>query len=586
MTSPDEMTASLPLIKRMARVYIRPRVGKLGIALFLMLISAAMTGAMAKLMEPIIDKAFSGNDADSLVTIAAMVMAAFTVRGFAAYGHTLLLNRIGQGVVSDIQRDMFGHLVKADLAWLHSQGSGQLLSRFISDTAFIRTAVTESLVGVGKNFFTLIALIGVMFYQDWKLSIISLFVFPAAAYVVMRLSKKLRGVSTSMQHETGELTAALGQAFQGNKHIKSYGTEAFEKNRVNMLIANITRLMNKTFRTSGMAQPMSEILSGLAIVTIIIYGGVQVAEGASTAGKLFSFITAFMLAFEPMKRLAKLNNIMQMGLASADRLFKMIDVKPVIEDKADAITLAVQSPVVAFDNVTFTYADGTVALQNISFTAPAGKTIALVGESGAGKSTILNLIPRFYDVNGGAIHIDDHDVRDVTIQSLRANMALVSQEVAIFNDTIRDNICYGTENPTEDKMIEAAKLAAAHDFILELPQGYDTRVGENGVKLSGGQRQRISIARAMMKDAPILLLDEATSALDTNSERLVQMALERLQKGRTTIVVAHRLSTIMNADTIYVMKNGAIAETGTHDVLLGKGGIYARLYGSLLKESA
>jgi subfamily B ATP-binding cassette protein MsbA len=277
---------------------------------------------------------------------------------------------------------------------------------------------------------------------------------------------------------------------------------------------------------------------------------------------------------------------MQMGLAAIDRLFKLLDTKPGIVDKPEAVELQVKNPVINFDGVSFSYPDGSEALRGVSFEAPAGKTIALVGESGAGKSTILNLIPRFYDVTGGAIRVDGHDIRDVTLQSLRRNMALVSQEVAIFNDTIRDNIAYSSPDATEEQVIAAAKQAAAHDFISELPDGYNTRVGEHGVKLSGGQRQRISIARAMLKNAPILLLDEATSSLDANSERLVQTALERLQKGRTTIVVAHRLSTIIGADIIYVLSQGKVIESGNHAALLAQNGAYARLYGSMMKETA
>lgn len=582
----SDMTASLPLVKRLARAYIKPRVGILLLALLLMLLSSAMTGAMAKLMEPIIDKVFADTNADLLWPVALTVLSVFLVRGVATYGHTVIMNKLGQRVVSDMQRDMFGHLVYADLAYFYGQHSGELLSRFLSDMMMIRIAVTESLNGAGKNTFTLIFLVGVMVYQDWKLAMLSLFVFPMAAYAVMKLGKKLRKVSTNTQAETGTLTSMLNQVFQGSKHVKSYGMEEFEKNRINGAVEKIYDLMHRTFRTSAIASPIAEVLSGLAIVLIIVYGGLQVMAGVSTAGKLFSFITAFLMAYEPMKRLAKLNNVLQMGLASLDRTFKLIDIKPLIQDKPDAGILKTSSPEIIFDNVSFTYLDGTEALSGISFTAPAGKTIALVGESGAGKSTILNLLPRFYDVTSGRILIDGQDIRDVTMQSLRANMALVSQEVAIFSDTVRDNIAYGTLNATDEEITEAAKSAVAHDFIVELPAGYQTTIGENGVKLSGGQRQRVSIARAMLKNAPILLLDEATSALDANSERLVQTALERLQKGRTTIVVAHRLSTIMNADVIYVLANGKVAESGNHETLLAQGGAYARLYGSMLKETA
>lgn len=577
---------SMPMIKRMARQYIRPHLGVVFWSLVLMLISAAMTGAMAKLMEPIIDKVFSDKSQSMLWPVAISVLLVFVLRGAAVYGQTVLMNTLSQRVVSDMQRDMFTHLIRADLAFFHNNQSGQLMSRFISDVALIRTAVTEALTGLGKNTFTVMFLVGVMFYQDWKLALISLFVFPVSAYTVMLLGKKIRKAAMNTQSSIGDLTSMLGQAFQGARHIKSYGMEGFETARVNGTIEKIYKYMNRSFRISAILAPIGELLSGLAIVTIIVYGGTQVMAGQSTAGKLFSFIAAFIMAFEPMKRLARLSNIMQMGLAALDRLFGVMDKKPEITDRADARQLDAQTPTVAFENVSFTYADGTDALHEVSFVAPAGKTIALVGESGAGKSTILNLLPRFYDVTAGAIRIGGSDIRDVTIQSLRSSMALVSQEVAIFSDTLRDNIAYGRPDATEEQIVEAAKLAAAHDFIMELPEGYATRVGENGIKLSGGQRQRISIARAMLRNAPILLLDEATSALDATSERLVQVALERLQKGRTTIVVAHRLSTIMNADIIYVMSHGRIIENGSHAQLLSSGGAYARLYGSLMKETA
>ncbi len=581
-----DMTASMPLVRRMVDSYLRPHLWTLLTALFLMFLSAATTGAMAKLMEPITDNVFSSKNPDLLWPVAFIIIAVFLVRGFATYGHTVLMNKLGQRVVSNMQKDMFGHLVHADLSYFHGQQSGHLLSRFTTDMALVRAAVTESMTGIGKNTFTLIFLIAVMFNQDWKLATGSLVIFPMVAYAVMRLGKKLRRTATSMQEQTGTLTGTLNQIFQGNKHVKAYGMEEFEKGRVNNTIETIFSLMYKVFRTSAVATPIAEILSGIAVVTIVVYGGYQVIAGETTQGKLFSFISAFLLAFEPMKRLAKLNNVVQMGLAAIDRLFKLIDITPSIHNKPDAKELKVTSPIVTFEDVGFTYVDGTDALRGVSFEVPAGKTVALVGESGAGKSTTLNLIPRFYDVTSGAIKIDGHDIREVTLESLRRNMALVSQEVAIFDDTVRDNIAYGTRSATQEQIEEAARAAVAHDFIMELPQGYDTVVGENGVKLSGGQRQRIAIARAMLRNAPILLLDEATSSLDANSERLVQTALERLEKGKTTIVVAHRLSTVMNADIIFVFDDGRIVESGNHAELLQKKGVYARLYGTLLKETA
>jgi subfamily B ATP-binding cassette protein MsbA len=580
-------TASYPLILRMAKTYVRPHLRSLILIFFLMLIAAAMTAALAQLMQPTIDKLFTEKNAKMLFPVAVAVFLAFTIRGLATYGHSVLLNRLGLRVAADIQRDLFSHLVYADVSFVHGQASGQLISRFLSDILWsIRAALTDALTGIGKNTFSVIFLVSVMFYQDWKLSIITLFVFPSAAYAIAKLGKKLRKVSSATQGRIGDMTAILGQALQGCKHIKSYGKEEFERVRVNGLFESVFKLQTKAFRISAVLTPIGEILSGAAIVSILTYGGMQVIEGESTAGKLFSFIAAFLLAFDPIKRITKVNGSMQMGLASLDRTFKMLDAKPRIADKPGATELRVKIPVISFHSVRFAYNDTSEALRGITFTAPPGKTIALVGESGAGKSTILNLIPRFYDVTGGSIQIDGRDIRDVTQKSVRDNMALVSQEVAIFSDTVRENIAYGVPGATEDQIVIAAKMAAAHDFILELPEGYNTLVGENGLKLSGGQRQRISIARAFLRNAPILLLDEATSALDANSERLVQSALKDLQKGRTTIVVAHRLSTIMEADIIFVMSQGLILESGNHVSLLAQDGAYTRLYGRMLKETA
>jgi subfamily B ATP-binding cassette protein MsbA len=579
--------STFTLLRRLGAAYIAPYKGQLALALLFMLVTAAATGALAKLMQPIIDKIFApGQSQGYLLPVALIVMAVFLVRGVSTYIHTLILNRLSQRVVANVQTDMFRHLLYSDSAFFQQQQSGGLISRFIGDTYLIRSALIESLTGIGKNAFTVVFLVALMFYQDWRLSIVCLFVFPLATFMITKIGKKLRKASRVTQEETGALTAFLGQAFQGNRHIKSYATEEFELGRVRGVIDNLYRMMDKINKTSALALPLAEVLAGFAVISIILYGGSQVMAGHSTPGKLFSFMTAFLLAFEPMKRLAKLNGSMQMGLAAADRFFHLLDTKPAIFNVPEAKDLKLQQPSVIFENVTFTYPDGTLALDNISFTVPAGKSVAFVGASGAGKSTILNLIPRFYDVNEGRILVGGHDVRDVTLTSLRHSMALVSQDVAIFSDNVRDNIAYGSPDATEEQIIEAAKMAVAHDFISDLPQGYQTQVGENGVKLSGGQRQRISIARAMLKNAPILLLDEATSALDTTSERQVQTALERLQQGRTTIIVAHRLSTIMGADIIYVLDHGKVVESGSHAELLAQNGPYAKLYGHLSREVA
>jgi subfamily B ATP-binding cassette protein MsbA len=555
-------------------------------ATVLMVLAAAMTGTLAKLMEPIIDDVFTSQNEDMLWPVALAVFGAFAIRGLATYGHSVMLNKVGQRVVADIQRDLFAHIMTLDLGFFQKMKSGQLLSRVISDATVMRSSVAESLMGVGKNSITLLILIGVMFYQDWKLTLIALVVFPLAAIFVMRLGKKLRKVSSHAQHELGDLSTDLTQAFQGVRHVKAYGMIGHENDRINNGVEKIFKLTVKGFRVSALATPLSEILSGLAIVTIIVYGGYQVIAGESTAGQLFSFITAFLLAYEPMKRLAKLNNVLQIGLAAADRIFSILDIQPHVKDEPGAKSLVTDDYTIGFEQVSFSYPDGTEALENVDISVPSGQTIALVGSSGSGKSTIINLIPRFYDVQGGAIKIGGTDIRDVSLQSLRSNMALVSQEVTIFNDTLHDNIAYGTPLATREQVIEAAKSAAAHEFIIKLPEGYDTIVGEQGVKLSGGQRQRVAIARAMLRNAPILLMDEATSALDTESERLVQNALERLREGRTTLVVAHRMSTIKNADYIYVMEDGKVVEEGRHNQLLLKKGIYSKLYGMDFKETA
>ncbi|EKE68870.1 ABC transporter ATP-binding protein [Oceanibaculum indicum] len=566
------------LVGRLLREHVKRYAPRFGLALVLMMLVAASTAALAKLMEPVLDEVFTAKDRDQLMLVAGFVLATFVVKGLANFGQQVVMEGVTQRIVADVRKRLFSHLLTADLAFFHGTSSGALISRMMNDVALLHMAVGKTLTGFGKDLLTLLALIGVMFYQDWALALASFFAFPTAILPIARIGKRMRKVSGNSQAEMSRLTSHLDETFQGIRHVKAYTTESYEAERGGRLVDLVANLGIKAARTRGLSHPIMETLGGIAIVIVIFYGGWQVIEGARTTGSFFSFVVALMLAYEPLKRLVSLNANLQEGLAAAHRIFDVLDTKPAIVDRPDAQPLAVAAGEVRLEQVDFSYDGDIPALRQVSLAVPAGKMAALVGLSGAGKSTVLNLIPRFYDVTAGRVLIDGADIRDVTISSLRRNIALVSQEVMLFDDTIRANIAYGSPDADEEAILAAARNAAADEFIRDLPQGYDTMVGERGVKLSGGQRQRIAIARAMLKNAPILLLDEATSALDTQSERLVQAALKQLMVGRTSIVIAHRLSTIVDADIIFVMDQGQVVEQGSHAELMARNGIYARLH--------
>ncbi|HJY49700.1 MAG TPA: ABC transporter transmembrane domain-containing protein [Stellaceae bacterium] len=575
---------SAALVWRLARDFMRPHVRRILFAFLLMGLAAASTAGRAWLMEPVLDRIFVAREGSLLLLIAGGALALALVKGLADYGEAVLMTRVGQRVIADVQIALFARLMRADLAYFHAHPSGTLISRFTSDAALLRGAAANVLVGIGKDAVTVVFLVGVMFYQDWLLALVSFFVFPLAIRPIVAIGRRIRRVTANAQAEIGEFTTLLSQTFQGARHVKAYGMEQYEEQRAGGLIERLFALIDRGTRTRSRASPMMEALGGTAIAVVILYGGHQVISGARTPGALFSFITALLLAYQPLKSLANLNASLQEGLAAAQRIFEVLDVEPTIRDMAGARPLHIAGGEIRFDKVRFGYVPGAAAIDGLSLTIPAGHTVALVGPSGAGKSTMLNLIPRFFDIDSGRIAIDGQDVRGVTIASLRSAIALVAQEVSLFDDTVRANIAYGRFGASLAEIEDVARAAAADAFIRELPQGYDTMVGEHGVRLSGGQRQRIAIARAMLKNAPILLLDEATSALDNESERQVQRALNTLIRGRTTLVIAHRLSTIQGADLICVVDRGRIVETGRHSELLARGGLYARLYAMQFAE--
>ncbi len=566
------------LARRLFIEGIRPYLGRVVLAISCMVVGAAANAGYALLMDPVVNKIFTERQEAFLWPLGMAVMGTFAVKAIANYGEAVYLSGVGLQVIADMQARLFGHLMRLDVAYFHANSTGRILSRLTNDISSMRFAVTDALTGAGKDASSVIFLIGAMFYQDWRLSAFTFFIFPVAILPISRLGKRMRKATTNTQDHMGRLTTYLEQSVQGIRVVKAYGMEEYETQRVRDLVNRLRDFIYAAQRVRSASSPIMEFLGGIAIAVVILYGGGRVISGATTPGSFFSFITALMLAYRPLKAIAALNTNLQEGLTGAARTFSVMDSEPLIQDRPGAKSLKINEGAVRLDDVFFTYDGANTVLDGVDITIPGGRRVALVGASGAGKTTVLNLLPRFYDVAGGRVLIDGQDVREVSQASLRSKIALVSQEITLFDDTIRANIAYGRFGASDLEIEAAARAAAAHDFIVSLPDGYDTTVGERGLSLSGGQRQRLAIARAMLKNAPILLLDEATSALDTESERQVQIALETLMRGRTTVVIAHRLSTVVGADTIFVLDKGRVIEQGNHAELLAAGGAYARLY--------
>lgn len=569
---------SLKLMRRLLAEAVRPHLKILIAAGLCMGMVAIATAASAWLLDPVVNKVFVDRDRSMLWLIGGAAFAVVLVKSIASYAQETLLAFVGQRIIADTQNRLYSHLIRQDVALFQARHSGTLISHFTYDINAMRVAVTNAVIGVGRDALSVIFLVGVTFYQDWLLACVSVIVAPLTVVPIQRLSKRMRRVSTQVQEEMGTLNTALSQSFQGIRVIKSFALERSEESRVAGLVERLFKLSVRGARAQAAAQPIIDAFGGLAVTAVIVYGGARVIDGTTTPGAFLSFIAAILMAYQPMRALSKVAVYLQQGLAAAQRVFALLDRQPALIEAKNAKALPRAAGSVRFENVKFSY-DGTqAALDGLSFMAPAGGVTALVGPSGAGKSTVFSLIPRFYDPDSGRVLVNDQDIRQVTFESLRAALAVVSQEVMLFDDTIANNIRCGRLDANDEEVRAAARAAAASDFIEELAKGYDARVGEHGLRLSGGQRQRIAIARAILKNAPILLLDEATSALDTESERKIQSALGELMRGRTTIVIAHRLSTIVNAEVIHVFDRGRVWESGSHAELLAKGGLYARLH--------
>jgi subfamily B ATP-binding cassette protein MsbA len=575
--APPELTARA-LIGRVARVYLAPRWKGWASAMLAAGVVAATSALLMQMLKPATDQLLVHPAPGALLMLPLTIVAVALARTSAQLLQATLMNRIGNGVVADIQLQLFGKLVRADLAQLRAQHSGAYVASVLYDAGLTREAATSGVINYTQNFLTTAGAVVVMFHDDWILSLVLLVVAPLASGVMRRFSKQTTKAAKGAMAETSALSTAIMESLDGVRVIKIENRESFEEGRVAEVVRRREKFLVRGADARARAAPATELLMTLIMAVVFAYAGWRAQHGGMSAGSFISFIGALGMASQSLRQLANLQTVFAEGMSAARRLFAALDVEPEIRDAAGARPLARAEGDLAFEQVGFAYgADGPPALKDVSLQVRRGETVALVGPSGGGKSTLLNLIPRFYDVSAGRVLIDGCDVREVTLESLRRQIALVTQEPFLFDDTIRANIAYARPDASQAEIEAAAKAAAAHDFISALPQGYDTAVGEAGARLSGGQRQRIAIARAFLKNAPILLLDEATSALDTESEAQVQAALKRLMAGRTTLLIAHRLSTVRGADRIYVIDQGRIVEAGDHDALVARRGLYARL---------
>ncbi|HWA29536.1 MAG TPA: ABC transporter ATP-binding protein [Rhizomicrobium sp.] len=578
LPAPKKPLGDWAIIRRLARDYLRDQRTLLTLGILCMIVTASMTGLMAGLINPAIKRIFLLKHADQILPISFGYMGVVALRAISGFGEQAITNTIAERVGASIQRDMFRNQIRLDIGGLNAVHSSEMISKFLYDTSLLRNAITKGVLAMGREILTLIAMLVVMVWNSWQLSLISLVLLPPVVWVIDKISRSLRRASTRSMEETGTLSKSLTEALTGRRIIKAYNLEDHATVIADGLIAKRLRYLLKAVRARSAAVPSTDLIGGVAGAITFMVAGYMSIHHILSVNQFFAFLAAMILAQQPVRNLSQLQTVSTEGLTAANRIFAVIDARPGIVDRPNAKTLPPVKGAVRFNDVTFQYNTDALALHHVSLDVTPGQKIALVGPSGAGKTTVFNLLLRFHDVDEGSITIDGQDIRDVTMASLREQIALVTQEPILFDESIAENIALGRRGATREEIVAAAKAAAAHDFIMAQADGYDAQVGEGGLKLSGGQHQRIAIARAMLRNAPILLLDEATSALDTESERQVQEALSHLMEGRTTLVIAHRLSTVLDADRIYVMDRGCVVESGTHAELLARDGLYARLY--------
>ena len=565
-------------VYRRLLLYLRPYLYRAFLpAVVCMVLFSATNGVLPFLVEHVFDDIFADKNLSALKTLPLIIILTFSFRSVCNFGHIYLMEYVGQRIVEDLRNTLNAHLQSLSLSFFQRHPTGTLISRVTNDTLLVRQALTQATASMMRDATTLLVLVTVAFVKDWVLASIAFIAFPATILPLMRIYQKVRRLSRKGQGSLGYLSALLQETIQGTRVVKAFGMEGYERQRFAAENHRIYKHAIRAGRLKAFVPSMVELLAACGIAGVVWYGGLSVIEGDRTQGEFVAFLTAMLLIYQPFKHLTRTQTAVQNGLAGAERLFEVLDEHGDVQDRPQAHSLSRFRHHIRFHDVSFRYQEEWV-LRHIDLTIDAGQVVALVGPSGGGKSTLADLIPRFYDVSEGQIAVDGTDLRDLTLVSLRSQIAVVTQATFLFNDTVRNNIAYGMPQRPEEEIIAAAKAAHAHDFIMALPEGYATQIGELGVRLSGGQRQRLAIARALLKNAPMLILDEATSSLDNESERLVQDAIERLMVGRTVLVIAHRLSTIQQADRIVVLDNGRIMEEGPHEELLAHNTHYRRLY--------